>query len=143
MPERSPFRMWNEGPCAIYIHLFLFHPRLFHPANKHLIILPCIPGRCGHGSPCEQLCYELHDGMYECDCKDGYILHKNGYSCAGEFTSAYIPFLLDRRILLSSIRWNLREILLSSETWIWKICTVRARWSSLNLLNSSSANHKL
>ncbi|XP_015598074.1 uncharacterized protein LOC107269105, partial [Cephus cinctus] len=39
-------------------------------------------GRCGHGSPCEQLCYELHDGMYECDCRDGYILHKNGYSCA-------------------------------------------------------------
>lgn len=46
----------------------------------------CFSGRCGRGSPCEQLCYELHDGMYECDCKDGYILHKNGYSCAGEFT---------------------------------------------------------
>lgn len=43
-----------------------------------------VSGRCGHGSPCEQLCYELHDGMYECVCKDGYILHKNGYSCAGE-----------------------------------------------------------
>lgn len=56
--------------------------------HSRLIILPCIPGRCGHGSPCEQLCYELHDGMYECDCKDGYILHKNGYSCAGEFTSS-------------------------------------------------------
>ncbi|XP_011498923.1 PREDICTED: dentin sialophosphoprotein-like [Ceratosolen solmsi marchali] len=41
-----------------------------------------VSGRCGHGSPCEQLCYELHDGMYECDCRDGYILHKNGYSCA-------------------------------------------------------------
>ncbi|XP_015126557.1 pikachurin [Diachasma alloeum] len=39
-------------------------------------------GRCGHNSPCEQLCYELHDGMYECDCRDGYILHKNGYSCS-------------------------------------------------------------
>uniref|UniRef100_A0ABD2X622 Pikachurin n=1 Tax=Trichogramma kaykai TaxID=54128 RepID=A0ABD2X622_9HYME len=38
-------------------------------------------GRCGRGSPCEQLCYELHDGMYECDCKDGFVLHKNGYSC--------------------------------------------------------------
>lgn len=46
-----------------------------------------VSGRCGHGSPCEQLCYELHDGMYECDCKDGYILHKNGYSCAGECDS--------------------------------------------------------
>ncbi|KAF7993809.1 hypothetical protein HCN44_011078 [Aphidius gifuensis] len=38
-------------------------------------------GKCGHNSPCEQLCYELHDGMYECDCKDGFVLHKNGYSC--------------------------------------------------------------
>ncbi|XP_062543336.1 basement membrane proteoglycan [Armigeres subalbatus] len=38
-------------------------------------------GRCGHGSPCEQLCYELHDGMYECDCTEGFELDKNGYSC--------------------------------------------------------------
>ncbi|XP_062708922.1 uncharacterized protein LOC109430547 [Aedes albopictus] len=38
-------------------------------------------GRCGHGSPCEQLCYELHDGMYECDCTEGFELNKNGYSC--------------------------------------------------------------
>lgn len=43
-------------------------------------------GRCGHGSPCEQLCYELHDGMYECDCTDGYELNKNGYSCQGKLT---------------------------------------------------------
>ncbi|SPP73943.1 blast:Pikachurin [Drosophila guanche] len=38
-------------------------------------------GRCGHTSPCEQLCYEIHDGMYECDCIEGYELNKNGYSC--------------------------------------------------------------
>lgn len=43
-----------------------------------------ISGRCGSNSPCEQLCYELHDGMYECDCTEGYELHKNGYSCQGE-----------------------------------------------------------
>lgn len=41
-------------------------------------------GRCGHGSPCDQLCYELHDGMYECDCTEGYELNKNGYSCQGK-----------------------------------------------------------
>ncbi|KAL1114770.1 hypothetical protein AAG570_007594 [Ranatra chinensis] len=39
------------------------------------------PGRCGHESPCEQLCYELHDGMFECDCKRGFVLHHDGYSC--------------------------------------------------------------
>lgn len=35
-------------------------------------------------SPCEQLCYELHDGMFECDCKEGYLLSKDGYSCMGK-----------------------------------------------------------
>lgn len=38
-------------------------------------------GRCGHDSPCQQLCYELHDGMFECDCKAGFSLHEDGYSC--------------------------------------------------------------
>lgn len=45
-----------------------------------------ISGRCGHGSPCMQLCYELHDGMYECDCTEGYELDRNGYSCQGKWT---------------------------------------------------------
>ncbi|XP_017049914.1 pikachurin isoform X2 [Drosophila ficusphila] len=38
-------------------------------------------GHCGHNSPCEQFCYEIHDGMYECDCIEGYELSKNGYGC--------------------------------------------------------------
>ncbi|XP_034245110.1 pikachurin [Thrips palmi] len=38
-------------------------------------------GRCGRESPCEQLCFELHDGMFECECRDGYVLHLNGYGC--------------------------------------------------------------
>ncbi|XP_068140067.1 pikachurin [Drosophila tropicalis] len=38
-------------------------------------------GHCGHTSPCEQLCYEIHDGIYECDCIEGYELNRNGYSC--------------------------------------------------------------
>ncbi|XP_017875382.1 pikachurin isoform X1 [Ceratina calcarata] len=53
-----------------------------NPIEEKTTFEAAFQGRCGHGSPCEQLCYELHDGMYECDCKDGYILHKNGYSCA-------------------------------------------------------------
>lgn len=44
-----------------------------------------VSGRCGHGSACEQLCYELHDGMYECDCRRGFELNKDGYSCYGEY----------------------------------------------------------
>ncbi|KAH0954021.1 hypothetical protein HN011_007523 [Eciton burchellii] len=53
-----------------------------NPVEDKTTFEAAFQGRCGHGSPCEQLCYELHDGMYECDCRDGYILHKNGYSCA-------------------------------------------------------------
>lgn len=47
-------------------------------------ILFFVAGQCGRGSPCMQLCYELHDGMYECDCMEGYELDKNGYSCQGK-----------------------------------------------------------
>ncbi|KAF9796015.1 hypothetical protein SFRURICE_010112, partial [Spodoptera frugiperda] len=39
-------------------------------------------GRCGEGSPCEQLCRELHDGTYECGCGPGYVLHVDGYGCS-------------------------------------------------------------
>ncbi|KAG5344504.1 EGFLA protein, partial [Acromyrmex charruanus] len=53
-----------------------------NPVEEKTTFEAAFQGECGHGSPCEQLCYELHDGMYECDCRDGYILHKNGYSCA-------------------------------------------------------------
>ncbi|XP_028030608.1 pikachurin [Bombyx mandarina] len=38
-------------------------------------------GRCGEGSPCEQLCRELHDGTYECGCGPGYVLQVDGYGC--------------------------------------------------------------
>ncbi|KAL4719903.1 hypothetical protein ACJJTC_015388 [Scirpophaga incertulas] len=38
-------------------------------------------GRCGEGSPCEQLCRELHDGTYECGCGPGFELHVDGYGC--------------------------------------------------------------
>lgn len=44
-----------------------------------------VAGRCDHGSACDQLCYELHDGMYECACTYGYQLNSNGYSCQGEY----------------------------------------------------------
>ncbi|XP_054277202.1 pikachurin isoform X2 [Macrosteles quadrilineatus] len=52
-------------------------------------------GRCGRDSPCEQLCYELHDGMFECDCKEGFILSKNGYSCL-ELNTTMEPMLLQQ-----------------------------------------------
>ncbi|XP_004535980.1 uncharacterized protein LOC101451481 [Ceratitis capitata] len=50
-------------------------------AEAEITMEAAFQGRCGHTSPCEQLCYEIHDGMYECDCIEGYELNKNGYSC--------------------------------------------------------------
>lgn len=38
-------------------------------------------GECGEDNPCEQLCFDLHDGTYECSCKEGHTLADNGYSC--------------------------------------------------------------
>uniref|UniRef100_A0A0A1XN49 Pikachurin n=1 Tax=Zeugodacus cucurbitae TaxID=28588 RepID=A0A0A1XN49_ZEUCU len=50
-------------------------------AEAEITMEAAFQGHCGHTSPCEQLCYEIHDGMYECDCIEGYELNKNGYSC--------------------------------------------------------------
>ncbi|XP_072391898.1 pikachurin-like [Diabrotica undecimpunctata] len=54
-------------------------------------------GRCDENSPCEQLCYELHDGMYECDCKERFILREDGYSCYEINSTASPPSLEDLR----------------------------------------------
>ncbi|XP_011142397.1 pikachurin [Harpegnathos saltator] len=75
------------GPrvCRLFVilgYLSLVLVLAQNPVEEKTTFEAAFQGRCGHGSPCEQLCYELHDGMYECDCRDGYILHKNGYSCA-------------------------------------------------------------
>ncbi|XP_027198561.2 pikachurin-like [Dermatophagoides pteronyssinus] len=38
-------------------------------------------GECHKSNPCQQLCFDLNDGTFECACQDGYHLHLNGYSC--------------------------------------------------------------
>lgn len=50
---------------------------------NYLCLSLSISGKCVNGNPCDQLCYDLHDGMYECDCTEGYDLQTNGYSCQG------------------------------------------------------------
>lgn len=54
-------------------------------AGNITVMILIIAGKCGRGSPCEQLCYELHDGMYECDCMVGFELREDGYSCYGKW----------------------------------------------------------
>ncbi|XP_008482301.1 uncharacterized protein LOC103519002, partial [Diaphorina citri] len=64
--------------CLIDLGLKLFPPHTFRLSHTSR------SGKCGHESPCDQLCYELHDGMFECDCKEGFVLHEDGYSCSVE-----------------------------------------------------------
>ncbi|XP_022115502.2 pikachurin isoform X2 [Pieris rapae] len=51
------------------------------PTQEPVLFEAAFQGRCGEGSPCEQLCSELHDGTYECGCGSGYVLHVDGYGC--------------------------------------------------------------
>ncbi|XP_053647666.1 pikachurin [Cherax quadricarinatus] len=38
-------------------------------------------GLCENIKLCEQLCFNLHDGTFECTCHQGYNLEPDGYSC--------------------------------------------------------------
>ncbi|XP_052742343.1 pikachurin [Bicyclus anynana] len=51
------------------------------PTSDPALFEAAFQGRCGEGSPCEQLCRELHDGTFECGCGPGYVLHVDGYEC--------------------------------------------------------------
>ena len=41
-------------------------------------------GECRTNGPCQHLCFDLHDGTFECACKEDYTLANNGYSCIGK-----------------------------------------------------------
>lgn len=38
-------------------------------------------GECKVDGPCQQICFDLHDGTFECGCSAGFKLSSNGYSC--------------------------------------------------------------
>ncbi|KAH6941305.1 hypothetical protein HPB50_016078 [Hyalomma asiaticum] len=48
-------------------------------------------GECRVDGPCQQMCFDLHDGTFECGCTPGYRLSSNGYSCQ---LSAQLTFSL-------------------------------------------------
>uniref|UniRef100_A0A182JHM7 Uncharacterized protein n=1 Tax=Anopheles atroparvus TaxID=41427 RepID=A0A182JHM7_ANOAO len=101
---QDPFLLWQDDKCFLFSAQASGRPtaKVFTAKVGHDCVgltgtMPARGGadsdgsisarRCGHGSPCEQLCYELHDGMYECDCSEGFELNKNGYSCQAHLTS--------------------------------------------------------
>lgn len=90
---------------------------MFGVFNMHFVFC-VLSGRCGHGSPCEQLCYELHDGMYECDCTEGFELNKNGYSCQGkilqEFHLHFSKISSDIRNRATRLKTNVPQFLHTS-----------------------------
>ena len=39
-------------------------------------------GKCPpDGNPCTQICFNIHNNMYECGCKNGFVLSSDGYNC--------------------------------------------------------------
>lgn len=46
---------------------------------------PGLSGECRSNGPCQHLCFDLHDGTFECACREGFTLADNGYSCVGEW----------------------------------------------------------
>lgn len=61
-------RGFNEFSCHKYVSYF--------------------QGECRKSSPCHQMCFDLHDGTFECACHEGFHLQLDGYSCSlGKFHS--------------------------------------------------------
>lgn len=52
-----------------------------HNADPQLPFEAAFQGECRKSSPCHQLCFDLHDGTFECACHESYQLDLNGYSC--------------------------------------------------------------
>jgi len=51
------------------------------------------PIRCEtNGNQCEHTCVQ-EQGVVKCTCRDGFVLHENGFSCVGKFHS--FIYLLD------------------------------------------------
>ncbi|XP_059056215.1 pikachurin-like [Achroia grisella] len=69
------------APLAALLAALLAAATSHPPTQEPVKFEAAFQGRCGEGSPCEQLCRELHDGTYECGCGPGYVLHVDGYGC--------------------------------------------------------------
>ncbi|CAB4065123.1 unnamed protein product [Lepeophtheirus salmonis] len=64
---------------VLLIYLFCFVPSVVLP--NAIPLEAAFQGRCENGHPCDQNCFNIHNGMYECDCNEGYVLLANGYNC--------------------------------------------------------------
>lgn len=63
-----------------------------HNADPQLPFEAAFQGECRKSSPCHQLCFDLHDGTFECACHESYQLDLNGYSCLKSNHST-VPFV--------------------------------------------------
>lgn len=61
--------------------------------TSHRLPLLLPPGECRKSNPCQQLCFDLHDGTYECACHEGHQLDVNGYSCLSKCFLSCLPSL--------------------------------------------------
>ncbi len=85
--ERIYARLCPGGDVARKVNCVLSMPANTDARTlMSLFLLLRVSGRCVDGNPCVQLCFDIHNMMYECDCLDGYVLQPNGYSCSCKYT---------------------------------------------------------
>lgn len=67
---------WYGMIVIIIAAIFYIHPSVLAKNFE-----AAFQGECREDSPCQHLCFDLHDGTFECACKEGFTLSVNGYSC--------------------------------------------------------------
>ncbi|CAG2113615.1 unnamed protein product [Medioppia subpectinata] len=69
---------------TIIINTFLFGV-ITATTQPEVYFEAAFQGECRTSGPCHQLCFDLHDGTFECACNKGFTLDNNGYSCIGQY----------------------------------------------------------
>ncbi|XP_015795541.1 pikachurin isoform X2 [Tetranychus urticae] len=75
-----------KSPIIMYISLLILLnctiiSTLGESIEPEILFEAAFQGECHSNGPCQHLCFDLHDGTFECACHPGYILSDNGYSC--------------------------------------------------------------
>lgn len=79
MPVAYRFKM--AAVLLMFSLCALAGPPLVRGSEESLGFEAAFQGECRVDGPCQQICFDLHDGTFECGCSSGYRLSSNGYGC--------------------------------------------------------------
>jgi len=80
------------------------------PTQTEILFEAAFQGECRLNGLCQMLCYDLHDGTFECACKEGYTLSDNGYSCIENH------LLEEQQLLSNSVKQSDRNQTINKKT---------------------------